>query len=295
MTEEPIDIAKWIQEGTLPWTTDDFKLFGCTIGQCIPPTYEAYCKIFHPFEITPDEPDVLAPNKEYGQQVTLQFNRDNDNNLSISEIRPDGSIVNILERQKEQLAEHNSKRWNLASWKSIAEKYGLFFHNEISQQKFVEKFQKIGWPKNLSFPSEGYLPRQLLIDLTYILKTAVTTDTVYIYQFPPHTAFKGNKDCELVRCSLDEVLEYFGNGFVGYLYASDKSWIVFTDTDLSFTIVGGQIQLIEKLINSSLEVLQCLSTTRVDMYADKLNEENAKTNGGLPKERRKWWQKFFTS
>jgi hypothetical protein len=293
MTTEPIDLAKWIQEENLPWTTGDFKSLGCTIGQCIPPNYEAYCKIFHPFEITPDEPDILAANKEYGQNVSLKFSRDNDNNLSISEIRPDGSAVNVLELQKERLAEHNSKHWNFASWKTIADKYSLIFHNEITLGKFIEKFQEIGWPKNLSFPSEGYLPRQLLINLIYVLNSSVTGEPVYIYQIPPHTAFKNNKHFDLVKCSLDEVLEYFDNGFVGYLYASDKSWIVFTDTDLSFTIVGGQKELIEKLKNSSLEVLECLSTTRVDIYGDKLNEDKAKGNSSLPKERRNWWQKLF--
>ena len=76
MTTESIEIAKWIEDETLQRTTDDFKLYGCVIGHCIPPKFESYCKIFHPFEVTNEEEDILEPNKEYGQQVSLNILND---------------------------------------------------------------------------------------------------------------------------------------------------------------------------------------------------------------------------
>lgn len=286
MTTETIDIAKWIEDETLHRTTDDFKLQGCTIGHCIPPKFESYCKIFHPFEVTEDEEDILEPNKEYGQQVSLNISTDSQG-LQITETGKDGTITDIFERQQVRLEEYNSKKWNFVAWKSIADKYGLTFHNEINPQTYVDKFQKIGWQRNLNFPSEGYLPRQILIKLLDLLNDKSPSDEVYIYQMPPHNIWKDNKDCDLVKCSYNEVLEYFDKDFIGYLYSADKSWVVFTDTDLCFTLVGGKKQLIDTIITSELEVLECAVTTRVDNYSDKINEE--KTKLAKPN----FWQKLF--
>ncbi len=270
MTTESIDIAKWLEDETLYRTTDDFKLNGCTIGHCIPPKFESYCKIFHPFEVTPDEADVLEPNKDYGQHISLTISKDSQG-LQITERKKDGTTIDIFERQQEQRKEYNLKKWDFVSWKSIADKYSLTFHNEINPQTYVDKFQRIGWQRNLSFPSEGYLPRQILTTLLTLLNNQSSSDEVYIYQMPPHNIWKDNKDCHLVKCSLNEVLEYFDKDFIGYLYSADKSWVVFTDIDLCFTIVGGQKQLINTLISSEFEVLECKATTRVDNYSDKIN------------------------
>jgi len=286
MTTESIEIAKWIEDETLQRTTDNFKLHGCTIGHCIPPKFESYCKVFHPFEVTNDEEDILEPNKEYGQQVSLNILNDNQG-IQITETRKDGTIIDFFERQQERLKEYNSKKWNFVAWKSIADKYGLTFHNEINPQTYVDKFQKIGWQRNLNFPSEGYLPRQILIKLLALLNDKGQSDEVYIYQMPPHNIWKDNKDCDLVKCSYNEVLEYFDKDFIGYLYSADKSWVVFTDTDLCFTLVGGKKQLIDNLIISDLEVLECAVTTRVDNYSDKINEEKSKL------EKPNFWQKLF--
>lgn len=294
MTTEPIDIAKWIEDEKLPRTTGDFKIFGCTIGHCIPPNFESYCKIYHPFEVTPDEPDILE-KKDYGQKVILNFSISPDAGVKLTETKYDGSETDIYARQHERLKDYNSKTWNLVTWKSIAEKYDLVFHNEINPQTFVNKFNKIGWQKNLLFPSEGYLPRQLLVKLLNLLKNVSTSDYVYIYQMMPHNIWKDNKDCGLVKCSFDEVLEYFDTDFKGYLYSADKSWVIFTDTDLHFTIAGGQKQLIDILLSSDLEVLECKATTRVDNYSNKINKEKAAHNSTLPKAGRKWWQKLFGS
>jgi hypothetical protein len=286
MTTETIDLAKWIEDETLNITRDDFKLHGCTIGHCIPPKFESYCKIFHPFEVTKDEVDILELNKEYGNQVSLNISIDHEG-LQITETGKDGTITDIFEKQQERLKEYNSKKWNFVTWKSIADKYGLTFHNEINPQTFVDKFQKIGWQRNLNFPSEGYLPRQILTKLLALLKYKSPSDEVYIYRMPPHNIWKDTIDCELVKCNFYEVLEYFDKDFIGYLYSVDKSWVVYTDTDLCFTIVGGKRQLIDILITSELEVLECAVTTRVDNFSDKINEEKTKH------EKLNFWQKLF--
>lgn len=293
MTKESIEIAKWIEEETLPKTAAEFKIHGCTIGHCIPPHFESYCKIYHPFEVTEDEEDILEPREEYGK-ASLTFSIDSESGLIITETNKDRKIIDLLERHKERQREYNSKKWNSVTWKTIANKYGLIFHNEINPQTYTDKFQKIGWQKNLNFPNEGNLPQRQFVQLLEVLQEVSSSNEVYIYQVMPHTIWKDNKDCDLVKCEFNEVLEYFDADFKGYLYSDDKSWLVFTDTDLTFTIVGGKKKLIDSLISSDLEVLECETFTRVDNDSDKINGEKAAHESTLPKAGRSWWRKLFS-
>ncbi|UAY50629.1 hypothetical protein [Ferruginibacter albus] len=252
MTTLSTNIARWIEDGKLPHTTKDFESTGANIGQCIPPIFDTYCKIFHPFELATDESDILEIRNKSDQKKILTQNE-------------------ILKRREEWLKEYNSKQWSFVNWETIADKYGLIFHNQINQKTFEKKFQKIGWQKNLIFPNEGHLARQLLVKLLNILKLHTASQEAFIYQIAPHTSWKGNKAEDLVKCNLEEVLEYFNSDFIGYLFAADKSWLVFTDTDLTYSIVGGQRKLIDGIIDSDLEAIECTSMTRVDDFSDNIN------------------------
>lgn len=282
MTTEPIEKAKWIEDEQLPRTNKNFELTGCTIGQCIPPIFECYCKIFHPFEVTPDEPDILEPKKQLGQMGNLTIKTHPDSGLQVTITFEDGNVIDIPKQHEERQREYKSKTWHFATWRSIAEKYDLVFHNEVNGKTFADKFQTIGWPRNLKFPSEGYLPRELLVNLLKKLENISNSDQVYIYQMLPNSIFKDNKDCDLVKCTFNEVLEYFDTNFIGYLYPEDKSWVVFTDTDLCFSIVGGPKRLVDLLLSSDLEILECNATTRVDNFSDKMNPRRSAPNSTSP-------------
>jgi len=252
MTTLSIDIVKWIEDGKLHRTTKDFEWIGCNIGQCIPPIFDSYCKIFHPFELTPDEEDTLEVRNKSAKKQSLTFD-------------------DILKEREKWLKEYNSKQWQFVNWKTIADNYGLVYHNQINQKTFINKFEKVGWQKNLIFPNEGHLSRQLLVKLLNILKPQKDFDELIIYQAAPHTIWKDNKPEHVVRCNFEEVLGYFNSDFIGYLFAADKSWIVFTDTDLTFTIVGGQKKIIDSILISDIEAIECNATTRVDDFSDKIN------------------------
>jgi hypothetical protein len=248
-----IELARWIEEETPPIFVGDIKP-GVTIGQCIPPIFDAYCKVFHPFEVNPDEPEILEQNLE--PRFPLTFN---------------GTRDELFEIYKKEREEHDSKRWNFVRWESVAEKYGLVFYNQISPESFVKKFRKTGWQKNLNFPMEGHLPRSLLINILDILILHSPKDEVHIYQMPPNTIWKNKFGTDLVKCNFGEVLIYFVKDFIGYLYPADKSWILYTNTDLTFTIVGGPNKLIERFMNNDIEALECNSYTRVDDGSDQIN------------------------
>jgi len=243
-------IANWIDKKIIPLTPGNLEPQGVIINNCIPGIFESYCKLFHPFEINITEADILISDQENRQK-----NGEGD----------------LFQQYQKKLKEFKPGDLKVVTWKNIASKFGLIFHDEINTRAFSEKFKKIGWPKNISFPKEGRLPRILLIELLAILKKENAGNVVFIYQSPPNSIMKIDKYHDLVRCTFEEVLKYFEDDFIGYLYPEDKSWIVYTGTDLHFTIIGGKKKLIDAIVNSHLEAVECESTTRVDNDSDKLN------------------------
>jgi len=246
-----VEKANWICEKKLPLIPGNLEPNGVTINHCVPLIFESYCKLFHPFEINVNESDILIPDKVYKQET---------------------AELDLHKQYQKKKQEHESQNLKFVDWQFVAQKYGLIFHKEISIQAFNEKFKKIGWPKNLWSPREGYLPRPLLKKLLSILKKETDNDIVFVYQIPPNSIMKGEKFQDLIKCTFEEVLSYFDEDFIGYLYPEDESWIGSTDTDLHFTIIGGTKKLIGAIVNSNLEAIECGPTTRVDNYSDKLNK-----------------------
>ena len=272
MEHLPISEAQWLQQQKKPWPPKDFGREGTAVHHLIPPVYESYGRILHPFETDLEQPDSLEPNPGYGGQASIALSHLPDGGISIREQRADGTLVNLHEEHLRRKEARRRQKLVPTTWRSVAEKYGLTFHEEISSRSYAARFGEIGWPRNLSFPSEGFLPRSLLIQLLPVLQQHTPHDEVYLFQWPPHTIFKDGRSDDLVRCRFAEVPEYFEEDYVGYLYAGDRSWMVHTNTDFHFTLVGGSKALLEALQSSGLEVLECTATTRVDDYSDRINE-----------------------
>jgi len=272
MERLPVSEAQWIKENTKPWIIEDLKKNGSTVQHVVPGFYQSYAKLFHPFEINFEQTDKLEPNPDYGTPIPIHLTRTNDGDFIATEIKEDGSTLDLYEEYKKRVERRAQMKLVYTSWQSVALKYGLHFHEEINQSSFSARFREIGWPRNLLFPREGYLVRPLLLQLLLILKEHTVNNEVYIYQLVPNSIMKDGRIDDLVKCSLEEVTEYFPKDFIGYMYAANRSWMVYTDTDLYFTLVGGSKALIETVINSSLEVLPCLPTTRIDHDSDHINK-----------------------
>ncbi|ALJ00721.1 hypothetical protein [Rufibacter tibetensis] len=274
MKKLDIDSADWIWNGILPRKPENFEEEGVTIGNCVPPIFEAYCKVFHPFEVTADEPDTLENHIEFKEILSeiITFNYKQGTQKSTDPWETNSGRLGRL-NQKLWMTDPNLKKWEYVTWQSIAEKYGLKFHNEINPTSFEALFEVIGYPRNLWFPKGGYLPRPVFIKLVSVLRAATDTEQVCVYQIPPNNI----NEMELVVCSFEEAITYFKEDFIGYLYAMDKSWIVYTDTDLHFTLAAGAVSVISAIMNSELEAIKCESDTRVDYSSDKVNRKKIYT------------------
>lgn len=267
------EFAQWIEDGK---ASVHFPIEGGEfvnrVKNIVPAIFESYCKIFHPFEISFEEEDTLTKNEQYGQHRTMLLNRDAQGNLHFYEINAQGEAEDIVKRSEEEQRIWESRKRENVCWRDVAEKYGLVYHNEINPQSFVRRFQQIGWPPNLRFPSEGFLPQEALETFLAVVASHTPSQRVYIYQQAPNTIWRNSEPEELVLCRLDEVKDYFTSGFIGYIYDEERRWIIFNDTDLCFSVVGGARKLIMDLLSSPLEVLECSANTRVDVNSDKVNQ-----------------------
>lgn len=235
MREINPEIANWMFEGIETWNPETIRKTGVRLKNCVSNKFEAYCKVFHPFYISKRKSNRLVSREIYEQK----FYEEND------------------------LTETKEKSWN-----EIAKTYEITLNNESNTNIFENKFIEIGWPENLYFPTEGFLPQNQFIELLDILKK-FTHNQVIIYQQIPHNNWKNDKTEDFQLANFDETLNYFtGEGFIGYLGDEKKNWMVYTDTDLSFTIIAGSKYLINSIKNSSLESFECNPNTRVDIFAN---------------------------
>jgi hypothetical protein len=151
------------------------------------------------------------------------------------------------------------------TWKTVGRRYGIVFDNESNTHEFARAIKEKGDIDALDFPREGEMPLTLLKTLLEILRPFTANGKARIFQRGPHSIYRRTGSDDLVEADLEEVPAYFRNYFIGYLYSVDRTWIIFTDIDQDYTMVGGSAQLIQQLTESPLEVLPCDVRTRVSI------------------------------
>jgi hypothetical protein len=156
-------------------------------------------------------------------------------------------------------------------WEYLSAQLNLEYHNELSFKMIATALKKREWPKNLHLPDEGHLEFKLFQKLLKTVHEVCQDEVYFAVQTPPNTLWITDIEYDLIEMSYDEVLKYFDKYFIGYLYSDSKSWIIHTDTDLLFTIVGGDQRLVNRILYSDLEAIECTSDTRIDNKSDRLN------------------------
>lgn len=236
MQELPVELADWLRKGQVGY---------------LPLGFEAYCQVLHPFEIATRE-KTLSDSMVDKTELETRNNLEAPRHFSL--LNSDG-VDEFKKHDEERLRKRAGKIWTPVSWRAVAERFGLSFDEHTSLSDISRAYQMAGEPEDVWFPSEGYLPRKLLIQLLEVLKSYSSAKEVLVFQSAPNTIGHSGKAEELVKCTYVEVLEYFPQDFIGYLYPEDKSWIVLTDIDTFVTIVGGPEALIEKLKSGNMELL----------------------------------------
>ena len=237
---------------------------GNVVAQCIPRVFPAYCKLFHPIhedasirshDVTWDEEKRANPapvENEPGKKALAAI-------LSDSVLV--GRCSGVEETQDARVL-----------WHTLAERQGLVFHPEFNPESFRKAFETGSWPRYLFGPAEGTLDRKTCEALISVLKPFSHAQTIY-FRFSDYLI---NDLPHLYSGDLGDLTAFLTKPHFGGTpecwWPEDRSWCVFTDWDLTFTLIGGSKALVETCIaHPMLECIVVKPETRIDYRADEIN------------------------
>lgn len=153
-------------------------------------------------------------------------------------------------------------------WAKLAQRLALPFAPTLSAASFTRRFPGQSWPRRLTGPEEGNLPspdREILLS---ILQSHTYVDRCFFHVW--YLSTLDWKEDLLFEAALADAAA-FPNKMANvrntptHWFPADRSWLVCTDYDLTFTIVAGSKRLAHDLLNNpSLECLAITPGTRVD-------------------------------
>jgi hypothetical protein len=257
----------WIAEGRdkpSAQSVDSPEWNGNIVAQLIPRVFPAYCKLFHPIH-----EDASIHNR------TLTW--DEDKRANPAPVETEAGKKALAAILSDALA---VGRWSgveegedsRVSWRTLCERYGLSFHPEFNVESFRKAFETGSWPRYLRWPAEGTLDRKTCEAVISVLKPPAQTQTVYfrfsdyIMNDLPHL-YSG----ELNEATAFLTAPHFG-GTPECWWPQDRSWCVYTDYDLTFTLIGGPRVIVDRcLAHPLLECVEVTPETRIDYRADRIN------------------------
>lgn len=227
---------KWIRDETVYFLTDERQ--GSRVENFLPKRFNHYCKIIHPLFRDPQVEDEQLLWRDCTPEQTDEI----------------------------QLGE----RLRLFG---LAEKYGLKFSKELSAASLMNKLN--GFPRYIISGEEGEIEPKSLKRLVHVLQPFAEEASCYYYFDLLKTKDYVNA---LYHGKLAEVEEFATSDDLRltptYWWPAHKSWCLYSDIDLNFSLIGGSRELIDALLaDDFLECIECDATTRIDNMVDYTNNE----------------------
>jgi hypothetical protein len=261
-----IEEIDWIGVGTaeIPSSPDQQHVSLFTVASCIPPIFPAYAKIFHAIyeDLSIANRDLTWNQEEIAETSGLPPSTD-----PVEQLMEKSTLVYGAPEPDAQLRR--------VSWSVIAERYGLRYTPTLHVGSFNRRFLGASWPRYLVGPMEGCLADDERDALAAALDRELKGGDCYFYFWLLATE-KMESDL-LYRGPLREVGQ-FASGIntvrltPTYWFPPDRSWLVHSDYDSTYTLIGGREQLIESVLHTEgLEALRVTSETPLGSLGDKPN------------------------
>ncbi|MBB3918334.1 hypothetical protein [Rhizobium fabae] len=232
-----------------------------TVSRLIPPIYPAYVKIFHPLYEDLTVEDMQLTWHEHAlrfSQPTSGEQQDLEATILRSATMVYGGPTS------------DSQLFPLR-WRALCSALGIPYAPTLSVWSFTRHFVGGSWPKRLIGPDEGTLAPIERDALISVLRRRTPAGSCFF-----HFWLLATEDMEdlVFRGTLDEAAA-FPDDVPGvrltptHWFPEDRSWLVCSDYDLTFTLVGGSESLVQDLMDS--QVLECVRVhpgTRIDSHAD---------------------------
>lgn len=230
---------QWIVDEKEPVDFDKWK--GSRVLNFIPHRFSHYCKIMHPFYFD---------------------NKIKDKELLWSQCDPE-------EDPAFEIAEP-------ITFKELAQKFNLKYTKEFSSHT-ISHLHGNQVPRYMVFPYEGTMEKKTVEEIIPVLQSFTSGKCYFQYDLLTMPFYRedhgkgflyyGSLEDVIHLCDSDEHI-----GSPTYWWNESKSWCLYTDPDMNFSLFGGTMKMVEKLkANDALECMEVDLDTRVDYKADMEN------------------------
>lgn len=256
--------ASWISQNTTAIEPDAENWNGNFVSHCVPAVYPAYCKVFHPIY---EDHSVKDRNLTWDD-----LNRKRSRNLDdpIEKLLGDATTI--------YGGEYDPKNVMPITWRELADRIGLQFHPELIVSSFTRNFPGSSWPRYLIGPDEGHLEintlKAIVLSIAKLTSNFEFSQPCYFHydliataSYESELLFKGKLLHVFDTPCLEDV-----STTPTHWWPSDREWFVTSDWDLTFTLIGGSIDLVNSLVwNSEIDCVRVTPNTRVDYKSDQIN------------------------
>ncbi len=256
---EKLEPLEWIASVTDEIETNPQLFCGNFVSHCVPRIYPAYGKIFHPIY-----EDLSITDR------TITWNDLEDKG------DPSDPIDIILSNSVTVYGgEYDEAALRRLKWSDLAKQRGLLaFHPEINADTFTRNFPGRSWPRYLIGADEGQLDADACQRLVHHIaslygdvKCFFLYDLISTFDYESDLLFEGTLQDVFAARAVERV-----NSSPNRWWPEDRRWFIHTDYDLTFTLVGGEIDLIDALVSDEeLECVRVRSDHRIDYRADTIN------------------------
>ncbi len=234
-----------------------------TVSRLIPQIFPAYAKVFHPIY---EDPKIEDKQLTWHGEAKLSGLSNDQQSLDPLFETTLGASTLVYGGVTP------GSRLLPVRWEELCLKLDIPYASTLSSFSFTRNFEGGSWPRYLVGPDEGSLAPLERDALISVLSRHTQVDRCFFHLWLLATI--DIQEDLLFAGSLQEA-GLFPDEASGarltptHWFPEDHSWLVCSDYDLTFTLVGGSELLIEDLLtNRSLECIRVYPETRVDAKAD---------------------------
>lgn len=213
---------------------------GNTIEFLFPTQFERYCKIFHPFALSPNYDKMKGEEWNMNGERAIEYleGRDFEHSIAIDNYEP---------KPQRLLAQFFNQKFDKHfTTDSVSKKWG---NNQ---------------PKWLLCPDEGTLDKSILSEITALLGKYSSSDicffhyVLYAIESYEETIFEG---------LIDEFPKTIDLGLAGTpntVWPESKEWYLYTNYDADYSLIGGKKELINEILSS--KIIEALEWDANDIF-----------------------------
>lgn len=224
-----------------------------TVSHLIPRGYAAYAQVLHAIHVLPGagslaqvfSRDAVSSARDELAQELIRRGAKMPAGAAISRARIGGTI--------------RERKGTRILWREVTAFFGAALPAPAGFDRDLWNLWPGDWPDQLDGPAEGSLTLSECRALVRALSPFTSTDVTYWYPWANTEGWTGRCDTG----ALSDLLEYFNMDTVAgspeYWWPNDRGWIVHTDIDCSYSLIGGSRALVDALLEDT--DLECVEVS----------------------------------